>query len=136
MYLNEYLKLRGVNANALTVPEAKLLGINTGKSGWVADHAHVEVPDELATLAKKSPGIPALKAKAKAMMESGYTYRGTVDPFAIHESLDRCSLLASMTEDFLLLHAYVNSTPEVRQHVQAAVDALGAAYQAIGNRRD
>ena len=33
MKLTEYLKLRGVNANALTQPEAKMLGINTAEIG-------------------------------------------------------------------------------------------------------
>ena len=33
MYLTEYLKMRGVNANALTNAEAALLGIDIGEKG-------------------------------------------------------------------------------------------------------
>lgn len=66
MKLTEYLKLRGVNANALTQPEAKLLGINTAVSGWVGKFAHVEIPAALAVLAAREPGKDALKAMAKS----------------------------------------------------------------------
>lgn len=70
MYLNEYLKLRGVNANALTQPEAQLLQIDTSGKGWVADFAHIEIPDALAALALRTPGVAVLKAKAKEMLRN------------------------------------------------------------------
>ncbi len=54
------------------------------------------------------------------------------DPFLKHEALDRCSLLASMADDYLLNHEYVQARPDLLALATEAVDKLAAAYQAIG----
>ncbi len=52
------------------------------------------------------------------------------NPSLKHEALDRCSLLASVAEDYLLNHEYVQARPDLLALVTEAV--LAAAYQAIG----
>ena len=51
MYLTEYLKMRGVKANALTNAEAALLGIDITAKGWVESDADVRREVEAASKA-------------------------------------------------------------------------------------
>ena len=79
MKLTEYLKLRGVNANALTQPEAKLLGINTAVSGWVGKFAHVEIPPPLAALAAQEPGKDVLISELMPKILNTQLFKATLD---------------------------------------------------------
>jgi hypothetical protein len=56
------------------------------------------------------------------------------DPFLTHEALDRTSLMADMLDNHLLLHPYVQRTPDVLALIEGACDKLHAAYQLIGER--
>ena len=69
MYLTEYLKMRGVNANALTNAEAALLGIDIGEKGWVERNAHVAVPEALANAVRNGAKKVELRALATANMQ-------------------------------------------------------------------
>ena len=148
MYLAEYLKLRGVNANALTTPEAKLLGVNVAESGWVGKFAHVEIPESLAELALTKPGKDALKEEAKRLLFSGKDQRAgqksthvcethptasapTLDKFHHHEAIDRCDLFARMVEDNLLSHPVVQANTAARELIDAAITSLAEAYQVL-----
>lgn len=59
MYLTEYLKMRGVNVNALTHAEAELLNIDITAKGWVERNAHVVVPEELANAVRNGAKKPS-----------------------------------------------------------------------------
>ena len=134
MKLTEYLKLRGVNANALTQPEAKLLGINTAVSGWVGKFAHVEIPAALAVLAAREPGKDALKAMAKSLLSGSIKTKPDCikpDQFHCHEAIDRCDLFARMTEDNLLSHPAVQANAAARELIEAAITSLAEAYQVL-----
>lgn len=137
MKLTEYLKLRGVNANALTQPEAKLLGINTAVSGWVGKFAHVEIPPPLAALAAQEPGKDVLKEMAKKLLSGLVRTRPvrinpSLDQFHRHEAIDRCDLFARMVEDNLLSHPAVQANAEVRVLIEVAITSLAEAYQVLG----
>ena len=68
MFLKEYMRHRGVNANALTAAEAKLIGVDTSKRGWVKASAAVVVPDALAEAAERGAKRDDLRAIAAALL--------------------------------------------------------------------
>jgi len=68
MYLTEYLKMRGVNANALTNAESALLGIDIGEKGWVERNAHVAVPEALANAVRNGAKKVELRALATSLI--------------------------------------------------------------------
>lgn len=148
MYLAEYLKLRGVNANALTTPEAKLLGVNVAESGWVGKFANIEIPESLAELALTKPGKNALKEEASRLLFSdknrGFGQKAThvceappatpattLDQLHHHEAIDRCDLFARMVEDNLLSHPAVQANAAARELIEAAITSLAEAYQVL-----
>ena len=148
MFLKEYMRHRGVNANALTAAEAKLIGVDTSKRGWVKASAAVVVPDALAEAAERGAKRDDLRAIAAALLAKRGVQRRKIsamtavqiaelsaekiNPGHAHEALDRCHVLLSMLHDHLLQHPYVESDAEVRREVEAAGEALGRAYQLIG----
>lgn len=52
-----------------------------------------------------------------------------------HEALDRCHVMASMIDDHLLGHPYVQGDAEVKALVEQSSAALAAAYQLVGGKR-
>ena len=148
MFLKEYMRHRGVNANALTAAEAKLIGVDTSKRGWVKASAAVVVPDALAEAAERGAKRDDLRAIAAALLAKRGVQRRKIsamtaeqiaelsaekiNPGHAHEALDRCHVLLSMLHEHLLQHPYVESDAEVRREVEAAGEALGRAYQLIG----
>ena len=54
------------------------------------------------------------------------------DDYAQHELLDRLHLVAKALEDWVLAHPALPDHPDAARDVDAAVDALGRAYQAVG----
>ena len=142
MYLTEYLKMRGVNANALTNAEAALLGIDITAKGWVERNAHVVVPEELADAVRNGARKVELRALATSLMNGALPLDAapkatqSINPGHAHEALDRCHVLLCMLNDHLLQHPYVESDADVRREVEAASDALSKAYQLIGGVAD
>ena len=59
-----------------------------------------------------------------------------VDKFHKHEALDRCHLIASMIDDHLMFHPYVEQDATVKKLVLLASEAIGQAYQVIGGSSD
>ena len=138
MYLTEYLRMRGVNANALTNAEAALLGIDITAKGWVERNAHVVVPEELSDAVRNGAKKVELRALATSLMNGALPLdaapkaKQSINPGHAHEALDRCHVLLCMLNDHLLQHPYVESDEDVRREVEAASKALGRAYQLIG----
>ena len=142
MYLTEYLKMRGVKANALTNAEAALLGIDITAKGWVEQNAHVVVPEELADAVRNGARKVELRALATSLMNGALPLDAapkatqSINPSHAHEALDRCHVLLCVLNDHLLQHPYVESDADVRREVEAASDALSKAYQLIGGVAD
>ena len=55
-----------------------------------------------------------------------------LDPFSVHEALDRTHLLATTFHDFIVTHAFVEATPDLRDRAARIADQLSDLYQAIG----
>ena len=55
-----------------------------------------------------------------------------IDEYHVHEAMDRCSLIASIIEDHLMQHPYVQQNADVRKLLCAASEAINDAYQLIG----
>ena len=139
MYLTEYLKLRGVGANALTTPEAQLLGVDTTEKGWVERNAHVVVPDVLAAAIRQGAGKPELKALAASVLANKSRVTPVQrpvlpDPFLKHEALDRCHVLLSTLDEHLLQHPFVQQNGDMHRAVKSASEALGTAYKRNGDK--
>ena len=138
MYLTEYLRMRGVNANALTNAEAELLNIDITAKGWVALNAHVVVPEELANAVRNGARKAELRALAGSLlnhtlpMDAPAPVKQFINPGHAHEAMDRCHVLLCTLNDHLLQHPYVESDADVRREVEAANAALSRAYQLIG----
>ena len=138
MYLTEYLKMRGVNANALTNAEAELLKIDITEKGWVERNAHVVVPEELANAVRNGARKVELRALANSLlnhilpMDTPVPVKNPINPGHAHEAMDRCHVLLCTLNDHLLQHPYVESDADVRREVEAASAALSRAYQLIG----
>lgn len=138
MYLTEYLKMRGVNANALTHAEAELLNIDITAKGWVERNAHVVVPEELANAVRNGAKKAELRALAGSMlnhtlpMDAPAPVKQLINPGHAHEAMDRCHVMISMLDSHLLNHPYVESDADVRVAVESAIDSLARAYQLIG----
>ena len=138
MYLTEYLKMRGVNANALTNAEAALLGIDITAKGWVERNAHVVVPEELADAVRNGARKVELRALATSLMNGALPLDAapkatqSINPGHAHEGLDRCHVILCILDDHLLTHLYVQSDIEVLKEVEAAGEHLRKAYQLIG----
>ena len=126
MYLTEYLRMRGVNANALTNAEAELLNIDITAKGWVARNAHVVVPEELANAVRNGAKKAELRALAGSMlnhtlpMDAPAPVKQLINPGHAHEALDRCHVILCILDDHLLTHPYVQSDIEVLKEVEAA----------------
>ena len=138
MYLTEYLRMRGVNANALTNAEAELLNIDITAKGWVERNAHVVVPEELANAVRNGARKAELRALAGSLlnhtlpMDTIALVRKSIDSAHAHEAMDRCHVMISMLGSHLLNHPYVESDADVRVAVESAIDSLARAYQLIG----
>ena len=148
MFLKEYMRHRGVNANALTAAEAKLIGVDTSKRGWVKASAAVVVPDALAEAAERGAKRDDLRAIAAALLAKRCVQRRKIsamtaeqiaelsaekiNPGHAHEALDRCHVILCILDDHLLTHPYVQSDSEVLKEVEAASEHLRKAYQLIG----
>lgn len=55
-----------------------------------------------------------------------------IDDYSRHEALDRTSIFCNMLSNQLLDHHFIQSRPEFRMKVEAAVKQLFSVYQAIG----
>ena len=98
MYLTEYLKMRGVKANALTNAEAALLGIDITAKGWVERNAHIVVPEELADAVRNGARKVELRALATSLMngalplDAAHKATQSINPAAnVVGDLNRCS---------------------------------------------
>lgn len=58
------------------------------------------------------------------------------DAFGQHEVLDRTHVVASMFEEFVLSHGWVQTTPELLAEAEKISDALGDFYQQVGRASD
>ena len=148
MILKEYMQHRGVNANALTDAEAKLIGVDTSKKGWAKLNAAVSVPDELAKAINQGAKRDDLKLLAASLLAHKKQNRRNISALSVeqiaelsatnlnpghaHEAMDRCHVLLCTLNDHLLQHPYVESDADVRREVEAANAALSRAYQLIG----
>ena len=138
MYLTEYLRMRGVNANALTNAEADLLGIDITAKGWVERNAHIVVPEELADAVRNGARKVELRALATSLMNGALPLDAapkatqSINPGHAHEAMDRCHVMISMLDGHLLNHPYVESDADVRVAVESAIGSLARAYQLIG----
>lgn len=140
MYLTEYLRMRGVNANALTHAEAELLNIDITAKGWVERNAHVVVPEELANAVRNGARKAELRALAGSLLNHTLPMdapvpapvKQLINPGHAHEAMDRCHVMISMLDSHLLNHPYVESDADVRVAVESAIDSLARAYQLIG----
>ena len=138
MHLTKYLKMRGVNTNALTHAEAELLNIDITAKGWVERNAHVVVPEELANAVRNGAKKAQLRALAGSMlnhtlpMDAPAPVKQLINPGHAHEAMDRCHVMISMLDSHLLNHPYVESDADVRVAVESAIDSLARAYQLIG----
>jgi hypothetical protein len=56
-----------------------------------------------------------------------------LDSYAVHEALDRASIIDRQIYEFLINHAVYQQKPELRKHIDKAVEALGKFYQEAGN---
>ena len=56
-----------------------------------------------------------------------------IDQFSVHEALDRCHVINCLLDDHLIQHPFVQQDEEVLRLLCVASDAIGAAYQMIGN---
>ncbi len=148
MILKEYMQHRGVNANALTDAEAKLIGVDTSKKGWAKLNAAVSVPDELAKAINQGAKRDDLKLLAASLLAHKKRDRRNISALSVeqiaelsatklnpghaHEAMDRCHVMISMLDSHLLNHPYVESDADVRVAVESAIDSLARAYQLIG----
>lgn len=64
--------------------------------------------------------------------EHNATQPSAIGKYHVHEALKRCHLIASMLEDHLIMHPYVQQDDEVRKLLCDADDALEKACQMIG----
>lgn len=55
-----------------------------------------------------------------------------VDPFLVHEALDRTHVAICMVDDHILTHPFVAQRPEIRDLIEQALGSLATAYQKIG----
>lgn len=49
-----------------------------------------------------------------------------------HEALDRLHIIASMIDDHLLSHPYIQNRPELLKLINAASQRISDAYQRVG----
>lgn len=55
-----------------------------------------------------------------------------LDSYHKHEALDRCHVVCSMIDDFLVNHPYVEQEPIIKAKIKLALKYLSEAYQMIG----
>lgn len=67
-----------------------------------------------------------------ASMKDDFRSESAINDGHVHEALDRCHVIASMIEDHLLSHPYMDADAEVKTLIESASDAIGRAYQLIG----
>lgn len=58
-----------------------------------------------------------------------------LDQFYWHEALDRTHLQIENIDSHLLQHPVLKVNPEIRKHVESAVEELCEAYQKIGTNK-
>ncbi len=56
-----------------------------------------------------------------------------LDPYLIHEALDRTNMMAEIIDAQLLAHAGVKAVPKAGKLIRRAADILDRAYQVLGN---
>jgi len=64
---------------------------------------------------------------------NGVRMEEKIDQFLVHEALDRCHVINCLLDDHLIQHPFVQQDEEVLRLLCAAGDAIGVAYQMIGN---
>lgn len=55
-----------------------------------------------------------------------------IDPFSVHEALDRSSVFAELIQGRLCEHTFIKSQPELLALADTAAQALYDLYQAVG----
>jgi len=56
-----------------------------------------------------------------------------LDPYLVHEALDRTNMLTEVLDTHLLAHPGVKAVPKAEKLIERAADLLGRAYQELGN---
>ena len=56
-----------------------------------------------------------------------------IDPFLVHEALDRTHVAICMIDDHIVTHQFVESQPEIKALIEEAISNLAKAYQKIGH---
>jgi hypothetical protein len=56
----------------------------------------------------------------------------SVDPFSVHEALDRAHLMATIFSEFVAEHSFVRATPKLRREADRLAEGLGMFYQRVG----
>lgn len=67
MLLDEYLKMRSPNINALSSAEGKAMGVDPSQKGWTRRACMIVVPDELAAAIKSGKRGKELRAVARGI---------------------------------------------------------------------
>lgn len=60
---------------------------------------------------------------------------GALDPFLAHEALDRAASAATIWQNLILDHEFIRQNPDLARQAEAIAKAIGALYQAIGERQ-
>lgn len=55
-----------------------------------------------------------------------------LDPYSLHEALDRAAMLSAMVDEYLGDHSAIKKLPKIQRKVRRAAELIAEAYQEIG----
>jgi len=58
--------------------------------------------------------------------------RPRLDPYSLHEALDRAAMLSAMVDEYLGDHSAIKKLPKIQRKVRRAAELTAEAHQEIG----